>query len=376
MALAPNPPDPTDPEIDMTPVRVSSLNQAKWAFTTRHVRRADVRTLLPARAASAPGQLLLAEVTQIGQHDGLQLASGRRAQLYVGDLVVVGLGSRYAPDQFEGIARIGEDEGCELLAGGGVAGVVRHRHGRMRAATMLRVLGVPGDADGCPVDVARYALSLPQPTPFELPQVPVMVVVGSSMNAGKTTACASLIHGLARDGRRVGAVKVTGTGSFGDVQSYADAGAAEVLDFTDAGLVSTYQVEPAVLERSARRLIAELERRGCEVVVVEIADGIFQQETAALLASPTWRGALGRVLFAAADAMGAVAGVQQLQGLGWRVAGFTGLVTASPLATAEALTALDASRADVPCLTRDDLRQPLQARRLVGLSHPVLPLAA
>lgn len=360
----------------MTQFDVSCLNKAKWAFTTRHVRRADVRALLPARAAGASGQLLLAEVTQLGQHDGLQLGSGRRAQLYVGDLVVVCLGSRYAPDQFEGVAQVGDDGRCELLAGGGVAGVVRHRHGRMRSATALRVLGVMADADGNPVNAARYALPLPEPTPFEVPQVPVMVVVGSSMNAGKTTACASLIHGLARDGRRVGAVKVTGTGSFGDVQSYADAGAAEVLDFTDAGLVSTYRVEPAVLERGARRLIAELERRGCEVVIVEIADGIMQQETAALLASPTWRAALGRVVFAAADAMGAVAGVKQLLGLGWTVTGFTGLVTASPLAAAEAQSALRASGAPVPCLGRDDLRQPHCARQLLGLSRPAVPLAA
>jgi hypothetical protein len=156
--------------------------------------------------------LLLAEVTQLGQHDGVQLESGRRAQLYLGDRIVACLGNRYAPDQFEGIAKIENGQDCELLAGGGVAGVVRHRHGRMRAATGLRVLGVLGDADGAPVNIARYALPLPEPRPCDRPAIPVMLVVGSSMNAGKTTACASLIHGLARNGWRVGAVKITGTG--------------------------------------------------------------------------------------------------------------------------------------------------------------------
>jgi molybdopterin-guanine dinucleotide biosynthesis protein len=358
------------------PVSIASLHQAKWAFTTRHVRRKDIERLLPASAASEAGQLLLAEVTQLGQHDGVQLESGRRSQLYLGDRIVVCLGSRYAPDQFEGIAKIENGQDCELLAGGGVAGVVRHRHGRMRAATGLRVLGVLGDADGLPVNIARYALALPDPKPSDRPAIPVMVVVGSSMNAGKTTACASLIHGLARDGWQVGAVKITGTGSFGDVQSYADAGAAEVLDFTDAGLASTYRVEPALLERTSRRLIAELEARGCDVVVVEIADGLLQQETAALVASPTLRDALVQVVFAAADAMGAVAGVQRLRGLGWKVSAFTGLVTASPLAASEAEAALRSAGSAVPCFSRDELRNPLGASRLLGLRQRALPLAA
>lgn len=360
----------------MTTTFIDSLERAKWAFTTRHVRRKEIGGVLPASAACEAGQLLLAEVTQLGQHDGIQLASGRRAQLYQGDRIVVCLGNRYAPDQFEGIAQIESGQDCELLAGGGVAGVVRHRHGRMRAATRLRVLGVLGGADGHHINIAHYALALPDPKPFDTPGIPVMMVVGSSMNAGKTTACASLIHGLASDGWRVGAVKVTGTGSFGDLQSYVDAGAAEVLDFTDAGLASTYRVEPALLERMARRLIAELEARGCDVVVVEVADGLFQQETAALLSSPTLRDALSQVVFAAADAMGAVAGVQRLRDLGWKVCAFTGLVTASPLAASEAEAVLRSIDAAVPCCSRDDLRNPLAARRLLGLRQRLLPMAA
>jgi hypothetical protein len=360
----------------VNPVTFASLHRAKWAFTTRHVRRKDVERLLPAAAASEAGQLLLAEVTQLGQHDGVQLESGRRAQLYLGDRIVVCLGNRYAPDQFEGIAKLENGQDCELLAAGGVAGVVRHRHGRMRAATALRVLGVLGDADGVPVNIARWALPMPEPRLDEPPAIPVVLVVGSSMNAGKTTACASLIHGLTRNGWRVGAAKITGTGSFGDVQSYADAGAAEVLDFTDAGLASTYRVEAPLLERTARRLIGELQARGCDVAVVEIADGLFQQETAALMASPTLRDTLGHVVFAAADAMGAVAGVQRLRAQGWTVAAFTGLVTASPLAASEAQAALRSVDAAVPCCTRDDLRNPLVAGRLLGLRQATLPLAA
>ena len=60
------------------------------------------------------------------------------------------------------------------------------------------------------------------------------------MNSGKTTAVASLAHGLSAAGHRVAAIKATGTGAFGDFNAFVDTGARYVADFTDAGMVSTY----------------------------------------------------------------------------------------------------------------------------------------
>jgi len=345
----------------------TAATHAKWAYTTRRVDRRAVHHLLPAAQATQAGQLVLAQITRLGQHDGLQLASGRRAELYLGDRVVLCLGDRYAPDQFEGIAQVGADGRCELLAAGGVAGTVRHRHGRMKPATELKLLACLGDVAGRPLDVAQAALPLRS---AERITMPVVLVVGSSMNAGKTTACASLIHGLSRAGLHVGAAKITGTGSFGDVQSYADAGADEVLDFTDAGYASTYRVDIPALERAARGLIGELQARRCEVAVVEIADGLFQRETAELLASPWIAAAARGVVYASVDAMGAVAGVQRLQARGWPVLALTGLVTASPLAAAEASAALAALDAPVPCYTRDALRDPATVTAWPRLALP------
>ncbi|WVJ71404.1 hypothetical protein FLP41_03630 (plasmid) [Paracoccus marcusii] len=61
------------------------------------------------------------------------------------------------------------------------------------------------------------------------------------MNSGKTLATAQLALGLRRAGYRVAALKGTGTGAFGDLNEYADTGAHLVADFTDAGMVTTYQ---------------------------------------------------------------------------------------------------------------------------------------
>ena len=92
--------------IHMTPEPAALCNQAKWAFATRRVVRADVFGLSKKFAEAESGDLVLGRVSFIGQHKGLQLTTGRRSILYPGDFVVAACGARYAPDQFEGTAEI------------------------------------------------------------------------------------------------------------------------------------------------------------------------------------------------------------------------------------------------------------------------------
>ena len=71
------------------------------------------------------------------------------------------------------------------------------------------------------------------------------------MNAGKTTTNRYLVHSLNRLGARPGATKVTGTGSGNDYWVMLDAGAHQMLDFTDVGLASTYLQPITLLERKS-----------------------------------------------------------------------------------------------------------------------------
>src|SRR5690606_35616281 len=77
-----------------------------------------------------------------------------------------------------------------------------------------------------------------------------------------------------------------------------------------------------------------------DVVLMEIADGVYQGETARLLADPAFAEVVDLVVLAAADALGAAGGLQALQGLGITPALVSGLVTASPLAAEEARRAV------------------------------------
>ena len=345
-------------EVALSPVPPT----VKWAFTTRRVARDDVISLDANVQYATSGDLALCRILEINQHKKIQLASQRYSLSYPGDLLVVCVGDRYAPDQFEGYAEV-DPEGADLLASGGVIGSMRAAHGRMSKPTRVKPLGLLKDSAGEVINVARYGLP-----PMQIPeQVTVLGVVGASMNAGKTTAAVSLAHGLSRAGYRVAGVKVTGTGAFGDFNAFEDAG-VPALDFTDAGMASTYRMPNRRIEQGFETLVGTAASRGAEVVVVEVADGVFQKETASLLAGSALSDRLDGILFAAPDALSVVGGVEVLQRYGHRPFAISGMVTCSPLAGQEALEATG-----IPLVSRKQLCCPDGAAKLVG---PLLRHAA
>lgn len=331
------------------------LALAKSAYTTRRVDRSVIKTLLAGSRQPKPGDLVLARVEKLGHHKRIELQHGRRAPLFVGDEVVVCYGHRYAPDQFE--SEVPKDlSACHLVAGGGIASLCLTRHSSASAPTRIQPIGLLGDADGRVINIADWAI-----VPGELKQSrPLIVaVVGTTMNAGKTTTAAHLICGMTRYGMRVGGAKLTGTGAGGDRWLMLDAGAAEAVDFTDAGFASTYLASIAELERIQAVITAHLHQQGVEAIVVEIADGLFQRETAMLLESPLFRANVDAVVFAADDAMGACGGVEWLRQRALPVVAISGCMSASPLAAREAhqITGL-------PVLGLDDLSSPDVVMRL------------
>ncbi len=345
---------------DAEPATHAKLSQAKRGFTLRRASLDTDLRLVRQRRPQA-GDLVLARVDTIGHHAKLESPEGRRVQLYEGDLILVAYGDRYAPDQFEAV--VPEDLGpCQLVASGGVAGMVVSRHPRARGATGISPLGLLQDAAGATVNLSRFGMPRKQ-IPAMRPRV--VAVVGTSMNAGKTTTAASLIQGLTRAGLRVEATKVTGTGSGNDYWSMRDAGASQVLDFTDMGYATTAGLPLHDIERTAVSLIAHCAAAAPDVIVVELADGLLQRETAALISSEAFRGAVDAMLFAAADAMGALSGREWLISKGVKLIGVSGLVTASPLSSREAAAAIGE-----PLIGLEDLLDPITAPTLVFAQDP------
>jgi len=250
------------PAGSVRPLEAGRLRAARSAFVTRRVPLEDAKALVT-DARPAAGDLVLARVKRIRHHGKLQCARGRRVQLFHGDEIVVCYGDRYAPQQFEAYVprTIGH---CHLVASGGVAAQAVNWHQRIhRGPTEIEALGILADEHGNTLNLRRY--TLPAGSAGEAPPR-VIVVAGTSMDSGKTTAGAHLVRGLTRAGLRVGAAKITGTGACNDYFLMKDAGAEPVLDFTDAGYVSTYRVGEAAIRRIYETLIAALGRSAIDVL--------------------------------------------------------------------------------------------------------------
>jgi hypothetical protein len=168
------------------------------------------------------------------------------------------------------------------------------------------------------------------------PSLPIVLSLGTSMNAGKTLTATSLVRGFKRAGLKVAALKITGTGSGGDTWIVRDAGADIVLDFTDAGFATTYLAPVELIEKGAFRLLNHAAENGCDVAVIEIADGLQQKETSELILAESFRSMALGTIFASYDAMGAKYGVDTLRAAGHKVLAISGRIGRSPLGVREA----------------------------------------
>ncbi|MGA4506896.1 hypothetical protein ACQB6R_00995 [Propionibacteriaceae bacterium G1746] len=358
-------------EVALDPRR---LRRAKKAYTvrafakvTREEGTEGYHLVRGAAVAPNPGDLVLARIVEIGHHKRLEAHNSRRRHLFVGDEIVVAYGHRYAPDQF--LAEVPPNlDVTNLVAAGGLAGRVIEQHADTDIATQIEPIGLIADAEGVvnlrrhsPAAVRSWQQALEEIQ--ALPQRPRMVVVfGSSMNSGKTTSAGCLVNGLGNAGLDVAAGKATGTGAGNDAGLFRDAGASTVLDFTDFGLASTFQLTLPEVKDTVFSVFAELAQTGAEVVVVEIADGIYQGETAHLVQDDDFRELVDAVVFACGEALSAAAGSALLEQANLPLRAITGRLTSSPLITREAQAVTTA-----PVIGTFDLCVPEVARSVIGL---------
>lgn len=342
----------------------SQRQRVRISYALRRVPESSFGSLLPCPTAPQAGDIVLAELERVGRNTRLELAGGRACQLHRGDLLAVVFGNRYATEQFEGYARA-QGGSCDLLSMGGLCGLLQTKHAAMSEPSKLRLLGAIGDPKGQPLRLKDFSLpAIPKPS---VPRV--VVVCGSSMDAGKTHTAMSLIHGLQRQGRPVAGVKLTGTAAGRDTWAMLDAGACAALNFIDGGYPSTYLCTQQELLELYSLLVAHAAASGADWVVVEIADGLFQQETSALLRCPSLVPTVDAWVFATSDPLAAACGVRTLRGWGIEPIAVSGVLTQSPLAMQEAVAATG-----VTCVTADELQSGALNDRLVAQPEVPVPL--
>ncbi len=334
----------------------------KWGYGTsivsgRPETLADARDyLLVSDDPPQMNDVILAEVVELGRHTKIELPSRRSCTLFAGDIVGVAYGHRYATRQFEGVIPPGNGP-CHMLCVGGACGEVVGMPFDMEPPTILRPIGYLRDDDGERINLERKGLVGQEP-PFGAAKV--VLVVGASMDSGKTTAAYSIVHGLTKAGARVAAGKVTGTASAKDPLLMEDAGAVKVLDFTDAGFISTAECNATQLWRIVTAVGTHLATENPDYIVLEIADGIVQRETRLLLELLRKGRCIDYAVYTCNDSLGVTHGVNTLRKLDFNVVAVSGWVACSPLAAREAQ-----DQTDLPVLLPEQLQDPAVERVFV-----------
>lgn len=203
--------------------------------------------------------------------------NGRMVALRAGDVLAGTLGARRALRGYAGVVpgTLAPGDTIEVLNLGGILGrctSVNPDIGPPFTATVLgAVLAFPalGDRVGRPAHIRDGAV--PSATRLDA-ELPVVYVLGTCMNAGKTAAATEIVRGLTRAGYRVAAAKLTGVSLMRDALFMRDAGAVEALTFNDAGAASTHA---GMTVPVAKGLFNRLAASHPDVIVAELGDGIL-----------------------------------------------------------------------------------------------------
>ena len=249
-------------------------------------------------------------------YNKLEDVGGRMTELRPGDVIVGALGERHALHGYSGQvpAKVEVGDRLQLLNIGGVLGVGASPAPGLGAAHEIEVLGSVQRFHGLersvgrPANIADGALEhapLPDPLP------PVLTLLGTAMDAGKTTAAAVIVGGMTRRGLRVAAGKLTGVSLRRDILQMADAGADPVSLFTDFGVVTS---SPDNAPPTARAILAHLAESEPDVIVLEMGDGLLgTYGVQAILDAPDLRAAMTATVLCAQDPVGAWGAQQLLQ---------------------------------------------------------------
>src|SRR5215203_2348859 len=303
----------------------------KYGFTTRAVPLEEMAKVVPMYAPPRIGDLILAEVQDIGRHNRMEVRTGLTMHLFPGDHIVGAFGNRYATDQYEGYVPTRPVEGCDLLSVGGVCGEVASQHASMVVdPTRLRILGLVSDKYGRPINQRTFGLPSHAAGERLESSAEVILVVGSAMNSGKTTTAGTLARALSRANFSVAAGKITGTAAGKDGRFYEACGARPVLDFTSAGYPSTYMLALEELLGIYNSILGNLRAANPDYIILEIADGVLQRETRMLLESAEFRRSADHVFFAAGDSLSAESGVRSMREYGLPLRAIAGLLRKAP----------------------------------------------
>ena len=256
------------------------------------------------RSTWRTGDYVVIELGQGVRRQNVELGDGRMAEAVAGDRIAGALAERAATLESVGTWKaIGDDGMVNMLTAAGLIGRITSRSALMPAPNPARYVGHVV-IDGRPVSMCDF-VPAPSGAPFDLP---VILIIGTSMSSGKTLAGRVIVRMLKERGLRVVGVKLTGAGRYRDVVSWADAGADAVFDFVDGGLPSSIVSEDEY-RRALGVVLDRVRSERPDVVVAEAGASPLEPYNGTVVLQEL--GSVVRFTLLAASDPYAVAGVTQ-----------------------------------------------------------------
>ena len=233
--------------------RISDLTQDNFSTTAL------------AREHWETGDYVVGKVLDTRGHlKAIELPRGRMIEVMEDDLVVGAFGRRAATleavGDWQSIDHTGE---FNALTAAGLFGKVTSMSPFISSPMRLQYQGHVTRND----TKMTMRGSLPQLDIIDF-DIPIILIVGTSMSSGKTMSGRVIVHLLSQMGLNVVGTKLTGAARYRDMLSFRDAGASAIYDFVDAGLPSS-AVDEATYREALPYLLSLIARDKPDVVVAE-----------------------------------------------------------------------------------------------------------
>ena len=335
----------------------------------------SVHLHLPIRLAPYPlgrikaGDVVVFKVTCPGAFSEIECSTGKRVPIALGGVYIGVLGDSSSLSHFTSdlslLSRCGAD-GAHMISVAGMVSVATSQSRDLNEVSgfshppKVTLLGSVLDAvSGAPLNTISAALeSRLSPLGDGGSAHPIVLLVGTTTNVGKTTLAGELITAFAAQ-RPCAAIKATGTGSLNDSTQHRRAGAYFATSFMEEGFPSTYFLESADVVALFQRMLLSVPpppspfrdpRAGAigPVIVAECGGDLIWAGNPALFGCGDVMQAVRAIIVCADNAVAALGAVTMLRALAvpdWHYPVYLNLPLVNPRAF---MQRVDAYRHHVP----------------------------
>ena len=249
-----------------------------------------------------------------GKKDDLDYSTGRLGKVVKGDIIPGVLSYRSALVEFAGTVpeKVSVGDKLSLLCESGMIGAIAGVYESWGKPIECEILGAIVDKKGKNLNLKNY--TIPVPTTKKA-SVPIVGLLGTKMDCGKTTIGCKIINDAKNKGLKVAALKLTGAAFSQDLYKLKEFGANPVYDYVDMGLPSTCGLNAAeAVVTSTKNLITLAKASNPDLIVIEFGDAVIgKYHVADILNCKDIVSEISTFILAASDLV-AVAGAKEILG--------------------------------------------------------------